>query len=95
MRIIARPRGAGKTSGLVKLCFKHGGSILVFNDQRKKVVEQTAKYLEIPCPDVIIYSPDFMMGYPRSHKLWIDDIDYFLEITFKLSIAAITLTSEI
>ncbi len=77
------PRGAGKTTELLKLASFNNGILLVVNDQEAKYAEHLAKELHINPPIIASYPKwqDIYRG--RNNSVFIDEVDLFLEYIFQ------------
>lgn len=100
MKVISRPRNAGKTSELIKESAEHGYYIITMDhDSARKTVEQAAQMgLDIPFP--LTYREFKNRAfYARGIKgFLVDNIDGFLEQIFSdmtkgVPVEAVTMTS--
>lgn len=64
------PRGAGKTTGLVKLSAQYNVPILVFYKEQSNRIKNIAKELELNIPEPIIFNEK---NWFRSQPVFVDD----------------------
>jgi len=81
MEVIARPRGEGKTTELIKTSAKTGDIIVAVNPTMVKHIQQMAKWMGLNIPDPITYD-EYLEGQIWQGKTFdgflIDDLDLLL-----------------
>lgn len=98
MDIIVAPRGAGKTTQLIKKCAEYKYALIICHN--KHLCEWTfslAEKLGFAIPMPITYD-DLMRGTYRGKSIdafLLDNVDLFLRSLTAVPIAAITLTQEV
>ncbi len=97
MKLIAKPRGTGKTTELVKLCQEKGGYLVVRDRKTAHTIFRKAYDQDIHIPMPISYDDFLERRYHgvNCSPLWIDDVDALLNYIAKgADIGGITFTPE-
>lgn len=95
MELILRPRQAGKTTDLIKMCNKNWGYIVCATRQEADRVFRHAHKLKIDIPLPITWE-EFLRGtYGHGCKqFYIDNLDLCIQNHSRLPIRAVTMTED-
>lgn len=96
MQIINRPRGAGKTTELIKLAAERFAYIVCPRHEDCRRIAEHAKTLNLDIPYPITWQEYIEGRYYRKgvREFMIDDIDRCLETTTKAPVTAISINRE-
>lgn len=96
MKVIVRGRQAGKTTKLIKECYKHGGYIVCHSHGEAQRIFKVAREMGCEVPLPISYDEFLRREYygPGVKKLHIDNVDMLLAHIAKSTIYTVTITRE-
>ena len=98
MEVIARPRGAGKTTELVKLAYKNNACILVASNQQRDIVWDIALKMgmeSMPYPVTLKELQERRVGQGLIRRGFIiDNADIMLQEIIGFPIHAITVSTN-
>jgi hypothetical protein len=97
MKIIVKPRGAGKTHKLIKMCAKDLYSLIVCVD--KRAVDATfsqAKEMGVTIPMPLTFEEFRNRNYygVSVNNFYFDNLDLLIQSLTSIPVAAVTLTKE-
>ena len=94
MKVIAGPRGSGKTYALLKLANEDNGLVLTFN---KRALQVKAKDYGFQDVEIIDWN-DLLYGNSSSKPLYIDNAEYVLSELFEsdygLKLTGLSISTE-
>lgn len=97
MRVIAKPRQAGKTTELIKRSAETGFPIVCRNKRTADRIGEMARELKLPTPTMYTFfdaAHTFRRGFGINGPVLIDDADEFLQYILRFRIDTVTISTN-